>query len=630
MARLQKRKLSKKEEKAAKKSGTFGMQRQQNYMPRVTPTLVAEKRKVLLPEIVTVKDFAERANLPVTQVISALMKNGVLATINQTVDYETASIVGDDLGIEVEHELATASTKIVDVKTNSENLIPRPLIVTIMGHVDHGKTTLLDKIRESNVVESESGGITQHISAYQVTLTEAKQKDLKGRTITFIDTPGHAAFSKMREHGTTITDIVVLIVAANDGVMPQTIEVIEQAQSNNVPIIVAINKVDLPDADVMKTKQQLSEYNLIPEDWGGKTIMVEISAKQGTGVNDLLEMIVLQADLMGLKADPDEDAIGVVIESRLEKGAGNTALVLIENGTLTIGEPVAIGSAYGRIRIMKDYVGKRITSAGPSSPVRIAGLRSLPSFGDRLIAFTDEREAKNAASKALATGSTLHIATAQRIGQSDEEGTQKNIEYNIIVKSDVVGSLEAIKKLISEIDSKEISIKIVSEGVGPISESDVTLAKATNSRVYGFRVGVLMAAKKIAETESIHINTFEVIYKLIDDIKAEASKLLPPEIIEDELGKLKVLAIFRDDKKAFVAGGKIESGRLLVGDTIKVLQDNNEKFRDKVTSLRQGKNEVKECSAGIECGFSISPGANVAVGDTVIAFSHLELKRTIE
>lgn len=636
MVRFQKRKLSKKEEKAAKRvilSGDENNGRKEN--------IIIEKKKRILavPEVITVKDFSDKSDLPVTEVISVLIKNGVLATINETIDFETASIIGDDLGLSIVPEekegkkiaLASPAEEPAGVSgANKKNLKHRSPVVTIMGHVDHGKTSLLDKIRLTNVAEGESGGITQHISAYQVVLDETKRKELKGRKITFIDTPGHAAFSSMREHGATITDIVVLIVAANDGVMPQTIEVINHAKENHVPIIVAINKVDLPDADVMRVKQQLSEYGLVPEDWGGKTIMVEVSAKTGHGINDLLEMILLQADLMELKANPDEKAIGVVIESRFMKGLGPIAVVLIDNGTLRMSDFVAVGSAYGRIRMMEDFSGHRITEAGPSVPVRIAGLRSLPSFGNRLIAFETEKEAKEASLRTdERVKSTMHIATAKRIENQTNENEIKVFELNLIAKSDVAGSLEALKKLLSEIHHPEINIKIVSEGVGPISESDVTLANATKSILYGFRVPVLMAAKKIAEKEGISIRNYDVIYKLIDDVKAEASKLLPPEIKEEELGRLNVLAIFRDDRKGFVAGGKLESGNLEIGNEVKVLQNDNDKYHDKITSLRHGKNEVKECSAGIECGIGLNPGAKVSVGDVIIAYKTTQKERTI-
>jgi translation initiation factor IF-2 len=334
---------------------------------------------------------------------------------------------------------------------------------------------------------------------------------------------------------------------------------------------------------------------------------------------------------MELKADPDEKAIGVVIESRFLKGLGPSAVILIDNGTLKMSDFVAVGSAYGRIRLMEDFSGKKITAAGPSMPVRIAGLRSLPSFGNRLIAFETEKEAKEASLRTdERIKSTMRIATAKRIENQSGENKIKVSEFNIIAKSDVVGSLEALKKLLSEIHHPEIKIKIISEGVGPISESDVTLANATSSILYGFRVPVLMAAKKIAEKEGISIRNYDVIYKLIDDVKAEASKLLPPEVIEKELGRLRVLAIFRDDRKGFVIGGKLESGTLQIGNEVRVLQDGNDKYHDKITSLRQGKNEVKECSAGVECGIGLNPGAKVSVGDVIIAYKTTQKERTIE
>ncbi len=589
-----------------------------------------KKKQTFIPEVITVKEFAEKLNLPVTAVITELMKNGVLATINETIDFETASIVGEYLGAEVIlQEKEEKSSKRVASKVSTKDLTPRPPVVTIMGHVDHGKTTLLDNIRRSHVALGESGGITQHISAYQVTLEGTKNKELKNKTITFIDTPGHAAFSAMREHGTAITDIVVLIVAANDGVMPQTAEVIRQTKLNNVPVIVAINKVDLPDSDIMKVKQQLSDQELIPEDWGGKTVMVEISAKTGQGIDNLLEMILLQAEMMELKANPKEDAVGIVIESHMQKGAGPMALVLIDNGTLHKGDPISIGASYGKVRILEDFAGKPLLQAIPSTPVRIAGLKSLPDFGDRLLAFRSEKEARENSMKMETGKSHLRIATAKKIGSSEDSNEVKRIEFNLIVKADVQGSLEALKSSIEEINSQEIDLKIVSEGVGAISESEVTLAKATSSQVVGFRVQALGAAKKIADKEGVEVKAFDVIYELLDYVKAEMSDLLPPEIIEEELGHGNVLAIFRDDKKGFVAGGNIDSGKVTNGDEIKFLQNDNEKYRAKILSLRREKNEVKECESGSECGFSLPAGAKIAVGDRFIAFKTIHKKRTI-
>ncbi|MFA4996315.1 MAG: translation initiation factor IF-2 [Patescibacteria group bacterium] len=631
MARPPKRKLSKKEQKAADKMPDFGKDKFSiNYQKEVKTETT--KKKIKLPSIVSVKDFAEIAGLPVTKIITELMKSGVLATINETIDFDTASIIGDDLGLEISlAEEAEEKHKTVEEKVDKKNLELRPPVVTIMGHVDHGKTTLLDNIRKAHVAEGESGGITQHITAYQVTLEDTKNKNLKNRTITFIDTPGHAAFAAMREHGTAITDMVVLIVAATDGVMPQTAEVIEDSKVNNVPIIVAINKVDVPDADIMKTKQQLSEYELIPEEWGGKTVMVEISAKTGQGVDDLLEMILLQADLMELKADPKDEATGIVIESHMQKGAGAMALVLIENGTLKKGDPVAIGSSYGRIRILKDTLNKPIEKAGPSFPVNIAGLKSLPNFGDRLLAFRNEKMAKETAEKFRKSDVKIKVATAKRYGMEEEgEKEQKHYDFNIILKSDVHGSLEAIKKLLGEVDTQEASIKIISEGVGSISESDVTLAKATHACVIGFRVKRLDAAKKIAEKEKVSIQTFDIIYELIDKIKKDIAAILPLEIIEEEIGSGDVLGIFRDDRKGFVAGGKVEKGKIAVGDEIKIFQGKNEKYRAKIVSLRREKSEVKECESGSECGFGLPAGANVAVGDTYVAFKTIRKERVIK
>lgn len=628
MARPLKRKLSKKEQKAATKAASFSVEKDENF--NIDKKTEVKKRKIELPTVVSVKDFAERANLPVTKIIGELMKNGILATINETIDFETAAIIGDDLNLEIAPE--EISQSIVEKKEISKeikkNLTPRPPVVTIMGHVDHGKTTLLDNIRKAHVVETESGGITQHISAYQLTLPSTKNKSIKNKTITFIDTPGHAAFSAMREHGAAITDIVVLIVAADDGVMPQTKEVIEQAKLNNVPIIVAINKTDLPAADVMKTKQQLSEFELVPEEWGGKTIMVEISAKAGTNIESLLEMILLQAEMMDLKADPTEKALGVVIESHMQKGAGAMALVLIENGTLKKGDPIAIGSSFGKVRILEDFIGKSVDDAGPSFPVRIAGLKSVPNFGDKMLAFETEKEARENALKSEQLKSTMHVATAKKI--SGEEEKRKAIEFNLIIKSDVKGSLSAILKSLAEIKSHEAVINIVSEGVGAVSESDVTLAKATGAHVVGFRVKVLGAAKKIAEVEHIKIKTFDVIYQMIDYVKETIAEILPPEILEDELGRGEVLAIFVDDKKGFVAGGIVNKGKVSLGDEVKFLQNENEKYRSKILSLRKEKSEAREVESGTECGFGLPAGANVAVGDTFIAFKTIEKKRKVE
>lgn len=594
-------------------------------------------KKVEVGKIVKVSDLADILDVAVSDLISSLLKNGVLANLNDSIDFETAGVVALDFDCEVvekkEDQKKSKSDSKKEKNSKSKKLTPRPPVVTIMGHVDHGKTTLLDNIRKTHVTEGESGGITQHISAYQVTLNDSKKKELNGKSITFVDTPGHAAFSAIRSHGTAITDIVILIVAADDGVMPQTKEVIEQSKANNVPIIVAINKIDLPNADVQKTKQQLAELDLNPEDWGGKTVMVELSANSGKGVSELLEMIVLQADMMDLRADYDTEALGTVIESHMHKGAGALAVILVENGTLKKGDIIQVGSVWGKVRILEDFMENRIEKATPSMPVRVAGLKSLPDFGDKLIVLSNEKEAKEAASRSRKSKNKKNVATAKKIGMEEVASDIKSgklDELNLVLKADVGGSLEAIKKSLYEIDTKEINLKIVSEGVGAISESDISLAKATKAIVVGFRVKELFAAKKIAEKEKVVVSNYEVIYKLIDDIKGVLSGMLKPDIVEEELGRGKVLAIFRDDKKGLVAGGILSDGKAKVGDEIKILQNKDEKYRDKIISLRREKDEVKNVDAGAEFGFGLSAGANIAVGDRFVVYKTKEVERKID
>ncbi len=568
-----------------------------------------EKKEIKIPSVITVKELAEKTGIPVASLISELMKSGILAAINESVDFETAAIVCDDLGISCLPEAETSENSQGDIIKNTEadkKLSNRPPVVTVMGHVDHGKTSLLDKIRLANVADSESGGITQHISAYQVLLSGTKNKNLKDKLITFIDTPGHAAFSALRSHGAAITDIVILIVAADDGVMPQTIEVIEQCQKHHVPMIVAINKVDLPDADINKVKQQLADHGLIPEDWGGKTVMIPVSAKTSEGIDNLLEVVALQADMMELKADYDQKAFGVVIESHMHKGAGPLALILVENGTLRLGDAVQIGHTWGKVRIMEDFNRKPIKTALPSTPVRIAGLKDLPHFGEHLIAFANEKEAKLAAGSSSARTS-LKIATAKKISE-DDKSRDDDLELKIIIKADVRGSLEAIKKLILDIDTLELSIKIIGEGVGAVSESDVTLAATTKAIVYAFRVPLLASAEKISRKDKVDIESYQVIYELINNIKDKLTLKLAPEISDEVVGRGKVLEIFRDDKKAIVIGARLDEGDAKVGNLVKFFKDKEVVADTKIISLRREKSEVSEVGSGIEFGMSLDPG----------------------
>jgi translation initiation factor IF-2 len=617
---FKKRKLSKKETKAAAKLPAFVARENIDQ----TESEPKAKKKVYLPEVVSVKDFAEISGLPVTEIIGQLIKSGVLANINENIDFETAEIVGDDLGLEIlrmENQTEEISEKSEIIE--SKNLQIRPPVVSIMGHVDHGKTSLLDKIRETHVAAGESGGITQHISAYNIEVADPEDKK-KTRAITFIDTPGHSAFSAMRSHGATIADIVVLIIAADDGIMPQTVEVIEQAKTQNVPIIVAINKTDLPDSDIMKIRQQLSEYELIGEDWGGKTIIVEISAKTGKNVDQLLEIILLQADLMDLKADPQVPATGIVIESHYHKGAGALAIILVENGTLKLGDAMAIGPVYGKVRILQDWTGKSIASAGPSMPVRVAGLKSLPNFAERLVTFESEKEAKNAAKKYLERNFTRRYI-AKSVSKSDSD----IVELNLIIKSDVAGSLEAIKKSLSEISNPGLKIKIVSDGVGAVSESDAAMAHATKAIILAFRVAISLPAKKIIDKEKINAVEYLVIYELVDDVKKILEEMLPPIITEIETGSGEILAEFRNDKKGVVVGFRSNDGEFRTGEMLKIISAGEEIWRGKIESLRREKDQVPSISAGTEAGIAIATGAVYHIGDKLVAFRIEETKQAL-
>ncbi|MCX6810801.1 MAG: translation initiation factor IF-2 [Candidatus Berkelbacteria bacterium] len=617
---FKKRKFSKKEIKAAAKLPAF-VERDTTDIADATPKA---KKKVLLSEIVSVKDFAEISGLPVTEIIGQLIKNGVLANINENIDFETAQIVGDDLGLEILPKDAQAEEFSEKAQvTDSKSLETRPPVVSIMGHVDHGKTSLLDKIRETHVAAGESGGITQHISAYNIEVSDPEDKK-KTRAITFIDTPGHSAFSAMRSHGATIADIVVLIVAADDGVMPQTKEVIESAKAQNVPIIVAINKVDLPDSDIMKIRQQLSEYQLIGEDWGGKTIIVEVSAKTGKNIDQLLEMILLQADSMDLKADPEVPATGIVIESHYHKGAGALAIILIENGTLKLGDAMAIGPVYGKVRILQDWTGENIVLAGPSMPVRVAGLKSLPNFAERLVTFESEKEAKNAAKRFLERNTTRRYI-AKSVSKTDSD----IVELNLIIKSDVAGSLEAIKKSLGEISNPGLKIKIVSDGVGAISESDAAMANATKAVILAFRVSISLPAKKIIDKEKINAVEYQVIYELVDDVKKILEEMLPPIVTEIETGSGEILAEFRNDKKGVVVGFRSNDGEFKTGEMLKIISAGEEIWRGKIESLRREKDQVSSISAGSEAGVGLAAGAKYTIGDKVVAFRIEETKQTL-
>ena len=642
--------MSKKEAKAAVSVAASKAQ----YVAKAQVEHQAEKKIVETPSVLTVREFAETLNLPVTDIISKLVQNGVMATINESIDFDTMSIIGDELGFKIEE------TRDKKQDTNTEiikkNLKPRPPVVTVMGHVDHGKTKLLDAIRHTDVVAGESGGITQHIGAYQVEVRlggpksrvgkadrgiprpirhvqghseeieerQARDDFAKYRKITFLDTPGHEAFSAMRAHGANITDVVVLVVAANDGVKPQTIEAINHAKAASVPIVVAINKIDLPDADIDKVKRQLADQKLNPEEWGGDTPMVAVSAKQIQNIDELLEMILLVADLKELKADSGIPASGVVIESHMQAGMGPVATVLVQEGTLKKDDPIVIGQTFGKVRIMENYLGKRITEAGPSTPVRIAGLQDVPNFGNRVLAVSSEKEAKDLTAVKTIKRKVLSIT---EFSQDIKEGKIK--ELKLILKADVAGSLEAIKKSLNDLSTTEVKINIIHEGVGDISESDINMALASQALVIGFRVKADADVMNLARRENVKIQIYDIIYQLIDDLTAALSGLLEPEIVEIELGRLSILAVFKVTKKEQIVGGKVTTGKIENGCDVRIVRDKDTIGEGKITGLQQNKKDVSECAENFECGLKVETQTKIKIGDSLECYKKEERTRKL-
>jgi translation initiation factor IF-2 len=621
MAKRRIHKMSKKEAKAEGKR-VFVVEHS-----KATKAVEAEKTKkqIEVPGVLTVREFAESLNVPVTDIIGKLVSNGVMATINESIDFDTMSIIGDELGFEIKLKAQSSKLKTEEASTIKKNLKPRPPVVTIMGHVDHGKTMLLDAIRSTDVVSTESGGITQHIGAYQIKLkTQNTKLKSKERTITFLDTPGHEAFTAMRAHGAKITDIVVLVVAANDGVKPQTIEAINHAKAASVPIVVAINKIDLPDADVEKTKRQLADNKLLPEEWGGDTQMVEVSAKEHKNIDELLEIILLVSDLLELKADPTVSASGVVIESHMQSGKGPIATVLVQEGTLKQNDAFVIGQTYGKVRIMENYLGKKITEAPPASPVLIAGLQDVPNFGDRLLVVGSEKEGKELTKVKTITRKVLSIT---EISQEIKEGKIK--ELKIILKADVDGSLEAIKKSLNELSTEEVKINIIHQAVGEINESDINMALASRALVIGFRVKAGTDVMNLARRENVKIQIYDIIYQLIDDLTAALSGLLEPEIVETEIGRLSVLAVFKVTKKEQIVGGKVVTGKIENGAEVRIVRDKDTIGEAKITSLQQNKKDVSEVLENFESGLKIATQTKIKVGDSLECYKKEERTRKL-
>ena len=579
-------------------------------------------KRVLYKNGMSVAEFANVLNVGGAEIIKKLMENGLMLSLNQPIDFENAEIIALDYKKTLKREETQDVTNFesYEIIDKEEDLVKRPPIVTIMGHVDHGKTTLLDYIRNTHVVDKEFGGITQHIGAYQT-----KYKD---ELITFIDTPGHAAFTEMRARGASVTDIVIIIVAADDGVKPQTKEAIDHALSANVPIIVAVNKIDKPDANIDRVLTEMAEIGITPEAWGGDTPFINISAHTGEGVELLLETILTIAEVNELKANPNRYAVGAVIESRLDKNVGGVASFLIQNGTLRLGDPIVVGTSYAKVRTMKNDRGESIVLAGPSTPVEITGLTENPSAGDKFMAFETEAEAKAVAQK-------RHDAAKMNAGKDKKVSLDDlfasvdagNKEINVVLKADVRGSEEAVKNALEKIKEKDVSVKVIRSGIGAISESDVVLASASNAIIIGFNVVASNNAKDIAKDNNIDIRLYTIIYKLVEDIEAAINGMLDPEYEEKVLGSAEVRKIFKFSKIGNIAGSYITSGIVKNGAMARVIRDGVVIASDEViASLQREKDTVKEVKKGFECGITLEKFNDFKEGDTIEAYEMVEVK----
>jgi len=577
-----------------------------------------------IPDILTVGELAEILELNATDIIKTLMLAGSMVNINQEIDYETAAIVAAEFGLEVEAiEIEDVVSKILEEYDDEEtgNELLRPPVVTVMGHVDHGKTSLLDRIRKANVIAGEAGGITQHIGAYSV--------NIKKQAITFIDTPGHEAFTAMRSRGAQITDIAVLVVAADDGVMPQTIEAINHAKAAGVPILVAINKIDKPGANPDRVKQELTEYGLVVEEWGGETIAVLVSAKTGEGIDALLEMIILMSEVEELKADPSREARGTVIEAQVKRGKGPVASLLVQQGTLHVGDCILTGITYGKIKAMIDDKGKRLKKAGPSTPVEISGLSDIPIAGDDFIVLENEKEARQLAEKRkdMQKGERQrrsNISLDDLFSQIQDGNIQ---DVNIIIKADVQGSIEAIKQSLEKLDNESVRINVIHGAVGAINETDVMLAATSNAIVIGFNVRPDKNAVKLAETEDVDIRLYRVIYDAVEDIKKAMEGMLAPEFREKVMGNAEVREVFKIPSIGTIAGTYITDGKINRNDDVRIIRDGIVVFEGKIASMRRFKDDVKEVNSGYECGIGIEKYNDLKVGDNIEAFTMEKIER---
>ena len=573
---------------------------------------------------ITVKELAEKLNKPVNDVIKTLIFTGVMAAINQEIDFETAEKVAEKYEVAVyeKEEENTLEEFEEETDVEEENLAKRPPIITVMGHVDHGKTSLLDAIRKSKVTSTEAGGITQHIGAYTV--------EVNGETLTFLDTPGHEAFTAMRARGAQITDVVILVVAADDGIMPQTVEAINHCKAANVPMIVAINKMDREGANPDRVKQELTEHGLVVEDWGGDIIAVPVSAKTRENIDTLLEMVLLTSEMQELKADAGRKAKGTVVEAKLDKGRGAVATLLVQNGTLHMGDSIIVGSTYGRIRAMFDDSGKKIKSAGPSIPVEVLGLSEVPAAGDRFTVVKDEKTARNMAEARKEKIRQESFATSHRVSLEDlysqiKEGSVK--ELSVIVKADVQGSVEAIKASLEKLSTDDVKVRVIHGAVGAISETDITLAAASNAIVIGFNVRPDNNAVAASERDGVEVKTYRVIYDAIEDIKSAMIGMLDPEYKEAVLGTAEIRATYKISNVGTIAGGYVLTGKLVRNADVRVIREGIVIFESKLASLKRFKDDVKEVNAGYECGFSVEKFNDIKEGDIIEAYTMEAVQR---
>ena len=585
----------------------------------------AQSKILKLTEFVTVNELATMMNKPVNEVIQTCFNAGLFVAINQRLDAEVINLVADEFGFSTEFVSADVVNAIQEEKDKEEDLVPRPPIVTVMGHVDHGKTSLLDYIRKSNVIAGEAGGITQHIGAYNVQLED-------GRHITFLDTPGHEPFTAMRARGAKVTDIVIIIVAADDDVMPQTVEAINHASAAGVPIVFAINKIDKPAANPEKVKESLAAMNYLVEDWGGKYQSQDISAKKGIGVEELLEKVLIEAELLDLKANPNRRATGSVIESSLDKGRGYVATVLVSNGTLHIGDVMLAGTNYGRIKAMFNERGQRVKEAGPSEPVIVLGLNGAPQAGDNFNVFSEDHEAREIASKREQLAREQGIRTSKHT-TLDEIGRRIALgnfqELNIIVKGDVDGSIEALSDSFLKLSTEEIQVNVIHKAVGQISESDVMLATASNAIIVGFQVRPSLAARKLAEKEGIEIRLYSIIYDAIEELKAAMEGMLAPDIKEEITATLEIRETFKITKVGTIAGCKVTEGKIKRTNKIRLIRDGIVIYTGELASLKRMKDDVKEVPSGYECGLNIANYNDIKIGDIIESFEEVEVKKTL-